>query len=205
MSKLSPCLHLLKCLRIKHFFLFPFHPRSVSASFVMGMQLGLEWVESSSFPPVFQVFRCRTQIFFFFQSFPGCTIEADVCMASPSRAESLTDDQPVSEDAQNVTAELFKRGLNGQCMPRYKSGFQLGEKRAGWSLSTVHNLFLIWWFWCDAVLQYWMSTHTQWCYYARGWSLCMVFVWTLQKRGKKHWIAGVCIFLQVTKSTVPSY
>lgn len=35
-------------------------------------------------------------------------------MASPSGAERLADDQPVSEDVQNVTAELFKRGFKGE-------------------------------------------------------------------------------------------
>lgn len=43
---------------------------AVSASFATGGPLGLEWVESSSFPPVFQVFCCRTQkdVFLFFFS-----------------------------------------------------------------------------------------------------------------------------------------
>lgn len=84
MSKPGPYLHLLKCLfaaaatgtagESNTFAFFLFTP-SVAASVATGVLLGLEWatVESSSFPPVFQVFRCCAQkdVGFYFQPLPG--------------------------------------------------------------------------------------------------------------------------------------
>lgn len=84
MSKPGPYLHLLKCLfagaatgtagESNTFAFFLFTP-SVAASVATGVLLGLEWatVESRSFPPVFQVFRCCAQkdVGFYFQPLPG--------------------------------------------------------------------------------------------------------------------------------------
>lgn len=97
MSKLGPYLHLLKCLfagaaagtagESNTFTFFLFTP-SIAASIATGVLLGHEWVtvESSSFPPVFQVFCCRAQkdVGVFFSPSPGERKEAGVCVASPA-------------------------------------------------------------------------------------------------------------------------
>lgn len=100
MSKLGPYLHLLKCLfagaaagtagESNTFTFFLFTP-SVAASIATGVLLGLEWVtvESSSFPPVFQVFCCRAQkdvVGFFFQPLPRVKEKRPVFAWLPRRS-----------------------------------------------------------------------------------------------------------------------
>lgn len=97
MSKLGPYLHLLKCLftgaaagtagESNTFTFFLFTP-SVAASTATGVLLGLEWVtvESSSFPPVFQVFCCRAAFQVFFSAPPRVKEKRPVFAWLPRRS-----------------------------------------------------------------------------------------------------------------------
>lgn len=97
MSKLGPYLHLLKCLfagaaagtagESNTFTFFLFTP-SVAASIATGVLLGLEWVtvESSSFPPVFQVFCCRAVFQVFFSAPPRVKEKRPVFAWLPRRS-----------------------------------------------------------------------------------------------------------------------